>query len=73
MSFRYTVIIERAGDNWSAYVPDLPGCTTVGDSLDETRANMREAIEGHIRVLREFGEPVPAPSTVAAEVEVTAA
>jgi predicted RNase H-like HicB family nuclease len=59
---QYTVIHERAGDNDSAYASDLPGCVTTGRTLEETRRNMQQAIEGHIAVLREFGEPVPEPS-----------
>jgi predicted RNase H-like HicB family nuclease len=73
MSVRYAVIFERAETNWAAYVPDLPGCMTTGASLEETKANIREAIEGHIATLREFGDPVPKPSSLAAEVEVTSA
>ncbi len=67
----YAVIFEKASENWAAYVPDLPGCITTGATLDETEANIREAIEGHIATLREFGEPVPEPSTRAGLVEVT--
>lgn len=67
---RYTVIVEPAERNWAAYVPDLPGCMTTGQTLEETRANIREAITGHVRTLQEFGEPVPEPASVAAEVEV---
>jgi predicted RNase H-like HicB family nuclease len=51
-------------------VPDLPGCITTGRTLDETRKNIQEAVCGHIAVLREFGEPVPPPSSVAKEIEV---
>ena len=58
---RYAVIFEQAENNWAAYVPDLPGCITTGSTLEETERNMREAISGHIRTLREFGEPVPVP------------
>ena len=70
MRTRYTVIFERAPGNWAAYVPDLPGCMTTGASLEEAQLNIREAIEGHIRTLREFGEPVPEPASLAAEIEV---
>jgi predicted RNase H-like HicB family nuclease len=64
MSQRYTVIFEQAEHNWAAYVPDLPGCITTGKTLEETEQSIREA------VLREFGEPVPQPSSVAREIEV---
>jgi len=73
MSIKYAVVFEQAENNWAAYVPDLPGCMSTGKTLDETEINVREAIEGHLRTLREFGEPVPSPSTVAREVEVSPA
>ncbi len=73
MSVKYAVIFERAENNWAAYVPDLPGCMTTGQTLDETKASIREAIVGHLQTLREFGEPVPQPASVAGEVEVTTA
>jgi predicted RNase H-like HicB family nuclease len=73
MNVRYAVIFERAENNWAAYVPDLPGCMTTGRTLDETKQNVREAIQGHIQTLREFGEPVPQPASLAGEVEVTTA
>ncbi|MGI8746041.1 MAG: type II toxin-antitoxin system HicB family antitoxin [Bryobacteraceae bacterium] len=73
MSQQYTVIFEPAETNWAAYVPDLPGCITTGSTLSETEQNIREAIEGHIRTLREFGEHVPEPSSLAKQIEVTSA
>jgi predicted RNase H-like HicB family nuclease len=73
MNLKYAVVFERAVSNWAAYVPDLPGCITTGGTLTEAEANIREAIEGHLRTLRDFGEPIPSPSTVAREVEVTPA
>lgn len=69
---KYAVVFERAGCNWSAYVPDLPGCITVGDTLEETEANIKEAVEGHLAVMRQAGEPVPEPSSKAGEVTVAA-
>lgn len=71
MNLTYAVVFERAPDNWAAYVPDLPGCITTGCTLAQAEVNIRVAIEGHLRTLREFGEPVPAPSSVAREIEVT--
>ena len=59
MKCAYAVIFEQAESNWAAYVPDLPGCVTTGNTLEETEANIREAITGHLRTLREFGEPRP--------------
>lgn len=60
----YTVVIELAPDgSYSAYVPDLPGCVSCGDTLDEVRSMIREAVELHIESLRSHGEPVPPPTT----------
>ena len=73
MSRKYAVIFEQAEHNWAAYVPDLPGCVTTGASLEEAERNIREAIEGHIRTLKDFGEPVPEPTSLAKEIEVTPA
>jgi predicted RNase H-like HicB family nuclease len=73
MSRKYAVIFERAETNWAAYVPDLPGCITTGRTLEETERNVREAISGHLQTLREFGEPIPEPTSVAKEIEVTPA
>jgi predicted RNase H-like HicB family nuclease len=61
---RYAVIIEQAEGNYSAYVPDLPGCVTTGNSIAEIERNIREAIEFHLEGLREEGLPVPIPSTI---------
>jgi len=71
MNRKYAVIFEQATTNWAAYVPDLPGCVSTGKTLEETERNVREAISGHIRTLREFGEPVPEPTSVAKEIEVS--
>jgi predicted RNase H-like HicB family nuclease len=70
MSAKYAVIYERAEGNWAAYVPDLPGCMTTGHTLEQTEANIREAILGHLQTLRDFGDPIPEPVSVAGEVEV---
>ena len=70
---RYAIVIEKApGSNYSAYVPDLPGCVSVGDTLDEVKQMIQEAIELHIEGLREDGLPVPEPSTEVAVVDVAA-
>ncbi len=66
----YTVIFEEAATNWAAYVPDLPGCISTGRTLEETERNIREAIEGHLRTLREFGDPIPRPASLAKSVDV---
>jgi predicted RNase H-like HicB family nuclease len=70
---RYAVILEKTGNNWAAYVPDLPGCITTGSTREETKRNIREAIELHIEAMRGVGEPVPEPSSYADEIEVTTA
>jgi predicted RNase H-like HicB family nuclease len=68
----YVVLFERGPENWSAYVPDLPGCVTTAKSLTECRRLIAEAIEFHIEGMREHGEDVPEPSTIAEGVEVAA-
>ncbi|HEY3457339.1 MAG TPA: type II toxin-antitoxin system HicB family antitoxin [Bryobacteraceae bacterium] len=73
MSIKYVVLFEQAEGNWAAYVPDLPGCITTGQTLEETEINIREAIEGHLRTLRDFGDPVPKPTSVAKEIEISPA
>jgi predicted RNase H-like HicB family nuclease len=66
----YAVVIEDAGKNWSAYVPDLPGCVAVGSSVDEVKAEIRAAIALHIASLREHGEEGPPATSVASMVQV---
>jgi predicted RNase H-like HicB family nuclease len=67
---KYLYIIEKANDgSYSAYVPDLPGCTTSGDTTAEVRHNITEAVSLYIDSLRENNEPVPPPSTTAEIVE----
>jgi predicted RNase H-like HicB family nuclease len=60
---KYAVVIEKAGPNYSAYAPDLPGVITTGRTPEATERNMREAIAFHLRELRAAGEPIPAPTT----------
>jgi predicted RNase H-like HicB family nuclease len=57
----YLVVYEKSSNGWGAYAPDLPGCIAVGDTLEETKALMREAISMHVAGLREDGDPVPEP------------
>jgi predicted RNase H-like HicB family nuclease len=66
----YAIVIEDAGENYSAYVPDLPGCVSTGSSIDEATANIREAIALLIESLREHGEEVPPPTSSASTVQV---
>ena len=64
MENEYAVVFENAGRNWSAYVPDLPGCISTGGTLEECKVNIAEAIAFHIEGLVRHGDPVPAPSAV---------
>jgi predicted RNase H-like HicB family nuclease len=68
----YTVILEKGRNNWSAYVPDLPGCITTGKTREDTLQLMREAIEFHIEGMRMNGEVVPEPTTDSERVSVAA-
>ena len=67
---RYAIVIEKSQTGYGAYVPDLPGCVAVGETLSETAQLVREAIEFHIDGLREDGVPIPEPSTITEYVEV---
>jgi predicted RNase H-like HicB family nuclease len=67
----YVAILEHARDgSWSAYVPDLPGCTSAGLTREEVSLNVRDAIAGHIETLRDMNIPVPAPTSLAEVVQV---
>ena len=70
---RYAIVIEKGAENYSAYVPDLPGCVTTGRTIDEVKRNMQEAIELHLEGMREDGDPVPEPTTVSDYVEARVA
>ena len=69
---RYAIVIERAEGNLSAYVPDLPGCVATGATVLEVEAEIREAIEFHLKGMRKDGLPIPAPSSQVDYVEVAA-
>lgn len=69
---RYAVVIERAEGNYSAYVPDLPGCVATGATIEEIEQNIREAIALHLDGLRDDCLPIPAPSTVVQYCELAA-
>lgn len=69
---RYAVVIEQGEGNFGAYVPDLPGCVAVGDTVEETRREIREAIEFHIEGMRADGLPIPEPISHVTYVEVAA-
>lgn len=65
---KYSVVYEPGEDNWSAYVPDLPGCVSTGADRRETEANIREAVALHIEGLRAAGLSVPEPSVEVGQV-----
>jgi predicted RNase H-like HicB family nuclease len=68
-SMEYVVVVEKGEDGtFSAYVPDLPGCVSCGESVEELRLNIREALRLHIESLESHGEPVPLPTSQALSV-----
>lgn len=69
---RYAIVIENAGENFSAYVPDLPGCVATGATVAETGRALREAIAFHLDGLRDDGALVPPPSSRVDYVEIVA-
>ena len=69
---RYAIVIERADGNYSAYVPDLPGCVATGATITEVESEIREAIAFHVEGLREDGLPVPSGASQVEYVEVAA-
>jgi predicted RNase H-like HicB family nuclease len=70
---QYAVIIEKSDSGFGAFVPDLPGCVAVGETEDEVRQLIREAIEFHIDGLREDGEPIPPPTARVEYIDVQTA
>ena len=56
---KYVVVYKQTPNNWSAYVPDLPGCVAAGDTREEVEWLIREAVELHMESLREHGQPMP--------------
>ena len=69
---RYAIVIEKADKNYSAYVPDLPGCVATGGTVEEAEAQIREAIEFHLEGLRKDGLPIPTPSSRVEYVDIAA-
>jgi predicted RNase H-like HicB family nuclease len=69
---KYAVIYEKTGTGYSAYVPDLPGCVAAGATLDDVAELMRGAVEMHLEGMREDGDPIPEPTTVADYIAVPA-
>ena len=70
--YRFLIVVEDAGANFSAYSPDLPGCVATGDTREAAEKNMYEAIQLHIEGLREDGIPVPTSTAIAEYVVVGA-
>ena len=70
---KYVVLFEKTATGYSAHVPDLPGCVAAGTTLEETGDLMRKAIAVHLAGMREDGDPIPEPSTIATYVEAPAA
>lgn len=67
---KYAVVIEKAPNNYAAFVPDLPGCVATGATPEEVRQQIAEAIEFHIEGLRENGDDVPEPTTTCELIDV---
>lgn len=70
---KFTAIVEQAGSNYSAYLPDVPGCVAVGDTREETLANLSDALAIYLDELSLVGEEPPTPSVIAREVEPASA
>ncbi|MYA07543.1 MAG: type II toxin-antitoxin system HicB family antitoxin [Holophagales bacterium] len=70
---KYTIVIERAPNNYAAYAPDLPGCVATAKSRSQVIQLMREGIAFHLQGLRDEGQPVPPPQATATEVDVALA
>lgn len=69
---KYVILIEKTDSGYSAHSPDVAGCIATGDTLDEVRAQIKEALEFHIEGLKQEGLPVPVPSTQTDYVTVAA-
>ena len=69
---RYTIVVERTEQNYSAYAPDLPGVVAAGDTVEETEQMMRRAIALYLEELQAAGEPIPEATSVARTVDVVA-
>lgn len=67
---KFAVVFEKSETGYGVYVPDLLGCISVGNTLEEAEQNIREAIEGHLDVMREHGELLPEPTTTMQEIAV---
>jgi predicted RNase H-like HicB family nuclease len=69
---RYAIVVEKAGNNFSAYAPDLPGCVATGSTVKEAEQEIQAAIQLHIDGMREDGLPIPAASSVVEYLDIVA-
>ncbi|MGA3167200.1 MAG: type II toxin-antitoxin system HicB family antitoxin [Terriglobia bacterium] len=67
---KFLVVIEKGGNSFGAYVPDLPGCAVVGETREEALQLIREAVELHVSSMREHGDPLPEPASTTKYVQV---
>ena len=67
---KYLIVIERDGETWGAYAPDLPGLGVAASNREEVERLAREAVESHVNLLRELGQPVPEPTAEVSYVAV---
>ena len=61
----FTVLIEKSDNGYAAYLPDLPGCVAAGDTIEETKDLIADAVASHLEILTEDGEPIPEPNSLA--------
>ncbi len=69
---RYAIVIEKSENNFSAYVPDLPGCVATGTTVEETESEMHAAIEFHLQGMKEDGLTIPEPASQVEYIEIAA-
>ena len=69
MTREYLVVYEKGANNWSAFSPDVPGCGSLGDALEDTRVNMREAMELYLSETAKAGEPIPEATTTIVNID----
>jgi predicted RNase H-like HicB family nuclease len=69
---RYAVVIEKAENNYAAYVPDLLGCVATGETVEEVEQEIRHAIDFHLRGMREDGLPIPQPTAQVEYLDIAA-
>lgn len=67
---RYAIVIEKMESNYSAYVPDLPGCIATGSTIEETESLIKEAIAFHLEGMREDHQPLPEPTSLVEYVSI---